>query len=229
VTGHDEDGDGIVDACDACPVVPNEDPKNMDGDALPDACDPHPAMPGDSIGAFFPFDTMPAGFSAASGSITDWHVERDALSIDIGAMTDIIVVDVGFANQALVLGGDAISVRTDATSVLSAIIDANKDASTYVGCGLRFDTHVRELFDYDGSKPATQQFTGLDTDNTPPMVVARPYDIGVVAGATVQSCDIVDMTAHILSGPVAQRQNNFVGIRARDVNVAIDYMIVYRF
>ncbi len=36
----DSDGDGIPDATDNCPLVPNADQANFDGDALGDACDP---------------------------------------------------------------------------------------------------------------------------------------------------------------------------------------------
>jgi hypothetical protein len=36
----DTDGDGICDAIDNCPTVPNPDQANADGDALGDACDP---------------------------------------------------------------------------------------------------------------------------------------------------------------------------------------------
>jgi hypothetical protein len=38
--GHDEDGDGIDDACDLCPQ--SIDDVDRDGDAVGDACDPRP-------------------------------------------------------------------------------------------------------------------------------------------------------------------------------------------
>lgn len=60
--GHDEDGDGIDDACDDCPTV--IDPSQEDtgdaaartmGDGVGDACDPAPALGGDAIVLFQPF------------------------------------------------------------------------------------------------------------------------------------------------------------------------------
>lgn len=37
--GHDEDGDGVDDACDNCPSIANADQKDTDGDKLGDACE----------------------------------------------------------------------------------------------------------------------------------------------------------------------------------------------
>ena len=51
-SGHDEDGDGIDDACDVCPHRADPDQRDTDRDGVGDACDPNPLTPGDSI-AFF--------------------------------------------------------------------------------------------------------------------------------------------------------------------------------
>jgi hypothetical protein len=62
--GHDEDGDGIGDACDVCPHVADPDQADRDGDGVGDACDPNPDDPIDSIAFFDPFVTKLPGWSA---------------------------------------------------------------------------------------------------------------------------------------------------------------------
>jgi hypothetical protein len=42
---HDEDGDGVDDACDVCPHVPDPLQLDSDGDGVGDACDPEPNNP----------------------------------------------------------------------------------------------------------------------------------------------------------------------------------------
>lgn len=56
--GHDEDGDGVDDACDGCPHIADPDQPDMDHDGVDDACDPHPTVPGDAIVFFDPFITV---------------------------------------------------------------------------------------------------------------------------------------------------------------------------
>lgn len=38
----DEDGDGVLNGADDCPLVPGHDPHDEDGDGIPDGCDPCP-------------------------------------------------------------------------------------------------------------------------------------------------------------------------------------------
>lgn len=60
--GHDEDGDGVDDACDVCPHIP--DPQlDTDGDGVGDACDPNPTEAIDKILFFDSFATPNAAWT----------------------------------------------------------------------------------------------------------------------------------------------------------------------
>jgi hypothetical protein len=61
--GHDEDGDGIDDACDGCPYIYDPTQPDEDGDGVDDACDPHPTDPIDHIVFFDAFTSIDSGWT----------------------------------------------------------------------------------------------------------------------------------------------------------------------
>jgi hypothetical protein len=56
--GHDDDGDGVDDACDGCPHLADPAQPDRDDDGVDDLCDPHPDTVGDHIADFDPFVTL---------------------------------------------------------------------------------------------------------------------------------------------------------------------------
>ncbi len=69
---HDEDGDGVPDFCDNCPVDPNAGQLDSDGDGVGDRCDPRPGLR-DRIAYFNSF---------ATADLTGWAINNASISND---------------------------------------------------------------------------------------------------------------------------------------------------
>lgn len=79
--GHDEDGDGIDDACDGCPHVADPEQVDSDGDGVDDVCDPFPDTPTESIAVFDPFRSLQSFWvvPALAPTVTGDSLEFDAV------------------------------------------------------------------------------------------------------------------------------------------------------
>lgn len=99
---HDEDTDGIDDACDNCPHIPNPQQENGDGDGVGDACDPAPAEAREHI----------VQFDAFSTSLGGWML--DPTSVAATLQNDSLLSDPRFAPvkvyQAGVLTADRVEI-----------------------------------------------------------------------------------------------------------------------
>src|SRR5258706_9480027 len=79
--GHDEDQDGIDDACDNCPHRANVAQDDGDGDGVGDVCDPDPSSPRERIAFFDPFTSLRPEWTF--GGFTTTHmIDGDSLLVD---------------------------------------------------------------------------------------------------------------------------------------------------
>jgi len=99
--GHDDDGDGVDDACDGCPHLADAAQLDRDGDEVDDVCDPHPDALGDHIAYFDPF-----------------LIARPEWALDAGIVygTDQLLIDarsvaILHANLTLGPGRDVLAIR----------------------------------------------------------------------------------------------------------------------
>ncbi len=80
--GHDEDADGIDDACDVCPHIADPDQADADGDGVGDVCDPHPASPIDHIAFFDPFISLRPEWTVTANASATAVLGNDTLDVD---------------------------------------------------------------------------------------------------------------------------------------------------
>ncbi len=126
--GHDEDGDGVDDACDGCPHVFDPDQLDSDGDGVDDVCDPRPTIAKDHLGFFDPF---------VGGMRPEWQVggpivpTGDSIVIDTtGGQFSHFLIPLVPAQDTFVLGG-SIGAGGDAASRELTVV-------AYTGPGLYF-------------------------------------------------------------------------------------------
>jgi hypothetical protein len=241
-TMDDLDGDGIPNATDNCPTVPNAHQWNEDGDAFGDACDPcpqyaalqidsdddgigddcdpHPDTPGDTLVLFEGFNVdgaLPASWTT-SGAGT-WTVTGGKLAYTPAANTP------GFALYPLPSAGahtvDTVAITgstTNTTQVIASVIDATPTLSKFFMCSVSV---YESLFRFARWNNAWAELSSTSASPPPP----NTYPIVASSTATQESCVIEGST---LLGANATFGGTRVGMRSVNVAVEFPYIAVYR-
>jgi hypothetical protein len=140
---HDEDGDGIPDSCDNCPMFYNPDQADVgessDGlqspDGVGDACDLRPGLAGDKIVEFFPF-ASPDEANQWTGA--GWTIANDrAIATSIASWVGVqtFFTD-GIMNQARI---PTITWVDPGAEVYHAVNGDGVESGMV--CGIRRDPH----------------------------------------------------------------------------------------
>ena len=98
--GHDEDADGVDDACDVCPHLVGAQ-ADADGDRVGDACDPEPMNPRQRIVVFDPFESLLPAWTAFGGAI----VQGGKLRIGVANGARYVTRPYTVGTDLLVVGG----------------------------------------------------------------------------------------------------------------------------
>lgn len=224
--GHDEDGDGVGDACDLCPATPDRGQANSDGDGVGDACDPRPTTPGDEIAYFVSFEDgeLPAGF-ATLGSAT-LAPAVDALEVDATSpwlLTSDAVVD---ATAFEVTMGIEFLATQSANTTVSVVSGLSPDGQAGQRCGA-------ELLGGDPVEHSYAYFAGGEGQDG----ISVPYPEGLMPGlayrvALRQLGVFITCTSEVVpGGELATVQTNppyepvgLTGVRIRGARLRLTYV-----
>ena len=140
--GHDEDGDGIDDACDNCPHLNNPTQVDSDGDGVGDVCDPFPTVPTESIARFESFTTQPSDWTFSTDTGTTAIFDGESILIDARASVWEGTYALVPASDRLAIGGTLLAVGN--LSFPHYDIGFLQGSASYY-CELRFNGAAAEL------------------------------------------------------------------------------------
>jgi hypothetical protein len=151
---YDEDGDGIGDECDPCPIAPPPPTPDPDGDAVDRPCDPDPSTPGDQIIAFSGFHDLPAAWTPATPAA--WQIENGELVVTPpdAAQAQVLTIPLAkLSNYVAVMSAwriDGTIANAGVNEVAVAALDNRPAGTASMSCG--------------GLQQQTGDFLRLDTD-----------------------------------------------------------------
>ena len=219
--GHDEDGDGIDDACDDCPHVADPAQVDSDGDGVGDVCDPEPALPRQQIVEFDAFTTL-GPWQPVSGA----SVANDRLFLDGLNGSALASMTMTPHHELFEIHGTTGSKGPATNALFGLFVGAKTGPGTYY-CELYDDTSTVLQFTYTfdgstymhgGSTPAANRLAGGDGTFS--------YDVSPTTAhcASTWHGEPLSVTAAVPSGIPAE----IVEIYSEDVDLHVDYFIDIR-
>ena len=191
LAGHDEDGDGIDDACDGCPHIADPAQVDADRDGVGDACDPEPTNPRQRIALFASMRPADQPFSQVM-SDGSWTQLADSYAYDGvfygGIYTDL---DLDVANAVAAMGF-AITGQTGGPNVQHQLeMYVRDDSVTFTELGLN-GTGANNV-----PEAAIAYFDGA----TFPTYLTTPTANGIHAGSlTITGTWLVDTSVTLDTG-----------------------------
>lgn len=220
-TSHDEDGDGVHDACDVCPGIP-DDQADGDGDGVGDACDPDPTT-AQHIVLFESF--------AEPGAASAWQVQSGAWMFE----TDAVAFTSQQAGYSVLTAGarpappERIEVGLTLDSVMAGqgglfMIYGDKD----VPCGVLHYTSASDVVrveDNSGSSVNMETDLGAPLHDGQRLRVTDDYTPGTSVHCTVTDRDSgASAVARVMLDAVPE---DHLGLKATTLGLHVEYVAVY--
>jgi hypothetical protein len=215
---HDEDGDGIPDLCDNCPVDQNATQADSDGDGVGDACDPDPNGK-NRIALFESFATPPTGWTLHNATFGNDQIHLTGASGAAYAYAPITsaggVVDTYYAIRG---------TGTNSYRSVEAVVQHTPTMTNGYRCGV-----------FDGDAAATRH-AEIESFVTP-FTVASGADSGIIAigdegdlnftyGGGSYDCQTT-VPAEDVMASVTDPNSAAVGMFTQYIDASYDYLIVY--
>jgi hypothetical protein len=225
---YDEDGDGIGDDCDACPIAPPRATPDPDGDAVESPCDPDPTEPGDEIIFFDGFgDGLSADWKPTTASA--WSAANGEVTANLAAIPDQDNLQhnvVGKSNVAIEAGYKVDRVEDSAARHLVAVFanDPRPAGVSQVQCGVsRADTAVADLVFLMTNTGGTSMPT-ID----PALLTTKTYRAGAYVTGASAGCSVIADNAPLgtVQTSITADDLSSIALTAQAVTVRFQYVIV---
>jgi hypothetical protein len=219
--GHDEDGDGVDDACDVCPHVADPAQTDTDGDGVGDACDPNPTTPIDHIAFFDPFTSQRSEWKFSNAPFT---YTGDAVAFDaIGGQGNASLA-IATAEDAYSFGGQVVSVGTSGAQQVAIEFHPGSGSVASYYCELYASGGPDMLQLTDTLDDMT--FTHIGTPQVEP-ALAGAVTMTFIQAPPNMTCDIaLGGSAGTIGGPIPSGiAANTLNVQLIDMQFELDYFI----